>query len=145
MNRVKAANDALAALVESTFGPIAGAKFHRNPKGQKAWAADEFAVVVTDDKEPETLRALSGGVYDLRLEVDVLFARRGGEAARAPAEWDDLDRLKAALAADVTLGGAVEDARLAGVEEADLDTHTWAGGGLIARVRLLFAAPSPAG
>lgn len=145
MNRVKQANDALAQLLTMTFIGLTGASFHRNPKDRKVWAAAGFAVVMTDDKEPETLRALSGGVYDLRLEVDVLFARRGGEAARAPAEWDDLERLKAALAADVTLGGAVEDARLAGVEEADLDTHTWAGGGLIARVRLLFAAPSPAG
>lgn len=145
MNRVQAANDAVWALVQQTFGFLTGVVLHRNPKGQKAWSADGFAVVQTDDKEPETVRVLSGPIYDLSLEVEILFARRGSEATRAGAEWDDIEILKAALLADVDLGGVVEDARLAGVETANLDTNTWIGGGLSARIRLLFAAPTPAG
>lgn len=145
MNRVKAANDALAALLTSAFAPVPQAKFFRNPKGAKAWAGATVAIVMTDDKEPETLRTLSGPVYDLQIEPEVLIARRGAEADRAAPEWDDVEFLKTVLATDLSLGGAVEDVRLSGVENADLDTDQWIGGGLAVRIRLLFAAPTPAG
>lgn len=145
MNRILQANDAVAAVIEAAFSTVEGAKAWRNPKGQKAWASTACAVVLTDDKDPETIRILSGPIYDLSLEPEVLFARLGHEADRSALEWADVERLKTAIAADPTLGGAVEDARIAGVEDAELDTHTWAGGGLIVRLRLLFAAPTPAG
>ena len=145
VNRVRQANDAVATLITATFLTADGFKVLRNPKGQKAWADAVAAVVMTDDKDPETVRVMTGPIYDLSATPEVLIARKGSEADRAEAEWDDVETLKAALAADVTLGGAVEDARLEGVEGADLDTNTWIGGGLTVRIRLLFAAPTPAG
>lgn len=145
MNRVQQANDAVSALITATFTEGAGYKVWRNPKGQKAWADAGAAVVMTDDKDPETVRVLSGPIYDLSATPEILIARKGTDEARAAEEWADVEALKVALAADVSLGGAVEDARLEGVEGADLDTSTWIGGGLTVRIRLLFAAPTPAG
>lgn len=145
MNRVQQANDAVSALITAAFPEFDGFKVWRNPKGQKVWSDSTAAVVMTDDKDPETVRVLSGPIYDLSATPEILIARKGSEASRADDEWADVESLKAALAADGTLGGAVEDARLEGVEGADLDTTTWIGGGLTVRIRLLFAAPTPAG
>ena len=145
MNRVKQASDALAALIETAFAGTAGAKVFRNPKGRKAWQPTGLAVVLTDDDAPEVLRVMTGPAYDLRLEPELLLAQRGDHADRVASQWDAVETLKAALAADFTLGGAVEDARLDGSECADLDDDTWIGGGLSLRIRLLFNAPTPVG
>lgn len=141
-NRIKEAHDALATVVQAAFPD---ATHHRNPKGDQDWLSNTFAVVLTDDKQPETDRVMSGAIYDLRALPRVLFARRLRAGEREADEWADVETLKAALAADVTLGGAVEDARPETVEDAELDTSKWLGGGLEVTVRLLFNAPSAAG
>lgn len=145
MNRVAEANAALDTLLTATFPSGSGYTVVRNPKGAKAWPKEGAAVVWTDDQDPETVRTLTGGLYDLKLTPEVVIARRTAPADREADQWADVETLKAALAADVTLGGAVEDARVMGVGPADLDEDQWIGGGLEVRIRLLFAAPSAAG
>ena len=144
MNRVAAANNALFALVEATF-PDPAVIVMRNPDGQRALPAANFLVSMQDDNEPEVLRVLSGPVYDLKAVALLTIARKALEKDRREHQWYGVEAMRAALAVDVTLGGVVEDARLEGVEGADMDRAKWLGGGLDLSIRLLFAAPSPAG
>lgn len=143
MNRIAAAHAALYALVQATFP--APAKTFRNPTGMKHFDSGEMVASLDDDATPEVLRTMSGPVYDLKLVPTLTVVRKLSEAERREDSWDDVERLKAALAADVTLGGVVEDARIDTVESAEMDRAKWMGGGLDIGIRLLFAAPSSAG
>lgn len=152
MNRIKQAHDALAALVQACFGDTLaepGAAFHRNVEETIDWDSAGAAVVSQmDDKDPEVVATLCGPIYDLAARPTLVIARRnagGTTAGREDAEWADVEALKASLAADVTLGGAVEDARIDGADTADLESARWMGGGLEITVRLMFNAPSKAG
>lgn len=142
MNRILAAHDALDALLATLF-PTA-LRF-RNPEGQAHLKADDTVVVLADDEAAETLNVMSGAVYDLKVTPTVTLARRATEGVRRGDIWADVDALRLALDADPTLGGVVEDARLDAAEPAGLERARWMAGGLDVSVRLLFAAPSPAG
>lgn len=144
MNRILQAHDALAALLEAAFAG-SGAKAFRNPDGARSWSATDFAVVLDDDDAPEVQGVVCGGIYDLKASPMVTLARKAPEPDRRAGQWDDVSTLRLALAQDHSLGGVVEDARIEGVESAELERATYVGGGLLVTVRLLFAAPSPAG
>lgn len=142
MNKVSAANAALWALIEATFPD---ARRVRNSESAKAFEAADFVIGLMDDREPEVLAVLSGGVCDLKLVPTVTLAMRGVSAERESDVWAAVETLRGALDANVTLGGIVDDARLEGVESADLDAARYAAGGLDVLVRLLLTAPSRAG
>lgn len=141
-NRVLEASNALDTLLRAA---LTGATHVRNPSGQSHFAAGEFVASLMDDQEPEVLQVLTGPVYELKLVPVLTLVRKAGEAARRDGPWADVDTIRAALAVDPTLGGVVEDARIAGIEGAEMDRARWMGGGLDLSIRLLFAAPSPAG
>lgn len=143
-NRVQAANNALAARLEAAFIDPKYKHF-RNPDGQRAFDRADFVVSLMDDEEPETINVISGPIYDLKLTPLVTLASKQGSAERRDDAWSAVDIVRDALAADVTLGGFVEDARIEAVEPADMDRAKWAGGGVDLTIRLLFAAPSAAG
>lgn len=143
-NRVAAANDALWDLLEETF--TEGETLFRNPDGQRAFGDASLVVSMDDDEEPEVLRVMMGGPsYDLKLVPVVTLARKALEGARREDAWTAVETLRVALAADPTLGGAVEDARIEMSEPSQLDRARWLAGGVDLSIRLLFAAPSPAG
>ncbi len=144
MNRAQQANDALASVLDA-LATARGGTFHRNLRGSQPWAGDAVFIQQEDDLEPEVLRVLSGPIYDLKLEVELLMARKGKPGDRMDDEWADIEALKAALKVDPTLGGKVEDARISGGEAADLDKSKWLGGGRYVTVRLLTSADSPLG
>ena len=142
-NRIAAANDALYDLLEETFADVA--TLFRNPDGQREFGSAEIVVSMDDDDEAEVLRVLTGPFYDLKLTPVVTLARKALEGLRREDAWAAMDLIRDALAADVTLGGVVEDARIEMSETAQLDRARWLGGGVDLSIRLLFAAPSPAG
>lgn len=142
-NRIAAANDALYDLLEETFADAA--TLFRNPDGQRQFDAAEIVVSMDDDDEAEVLRVLTGPVYDLKLTPVVTLARKALEGVRREDAWAAVDLIRDALAVDVTLGGVVEDARIEMSETAQMDRARWLGGGVDLSIRLLFAAPSPAG
>lgn len=142
-NRVAAANDALYELLEETFGE--DAVLFRNPDGQRAFDAAAMVVSMDDDEEPEVLRVLTGPVYDLKLTPVVTLACKALETTRREDAWAAVETLRLALAEDHTLGGAVEDARIEMSEASQMDRARWLAGGVDLSIRLLFAAPSPAG
>lgn len=121
------------------------ARHVRNPTGQTHLQTGDWIVSLADDEAAETLRVLTGPVYDLKASPVVTLARKAAEADRRAEAFADVETLRLALEADATLGGVVEDARLQAVESADLDRARWMAGGLDLTIRLLFAAPSPAG
>lgn len=145
MNRIAEAHAALETVLTAAFP--APARLFRNPEGMKHFDAADIVVSMQDDESAETLRVLSGPVYDLKAEPLITLARKVAEAERRDAVWADVDTIRAALEADPTLGGKVEDARIAhgGIEPAELDRNKWMAGGLDVTVRLLFAAPSAGG
>lgn len=142
MNKVSAANAALWDLVEATF-PTATRL--RNSESAKAFESGDFVIAQMDDRDPEVLAVMSGGICDLKLTPTLTFALKGTSAEREAEVWEAVETLRLALAADVTLGGAVDDARLEGVEPAELEAARYAAGGLDVLVRLLATAPSKAG
>ena len=142
MNKVSAANAALWALIEATFPDAVRL---RNTESAKAFETGSFVIAQMDDREPEVLAVLSGGICDLKLVTTLTFAMKGVSAEREAEVWDAVETLRQALDASVTLSGAVDDARLEGVEPADLDAARYAAGGLDVLVRLLLTAPSKAG
>lgn len=145
MNRIAEAHAALEAVLTAAFP--SPAKLYRNPEGMKHFETADVVVSMQDDEAAETVRVLSGPIYDLKAEPLITLARKVAEAERRDAVWEDVDTIRIALAADPTLGGVVEDARIAhgGVEPAEMDRNRWMAGGLDVTVRLLFAAPSAGG
>jgi hypothetical protein len=146
-NRVRAANDALWALVEAT---IPDAVRHRNPSGHKQPAAktDGLAgyVAQQDDEQPEIVGVMCGPVYDLKAVTELTFAFSGKtKDARKLAAHAYLELLKAALEADRLLGGVVSYADIAGAQTVDVADSDWMAGGLYVQVGMLFDAPTPAG
>lgn len=115
MNALQAAHAALAAVLERVFPeapPVRNPNGHQPPrlKGSDLLAA---YVALDDDEEPEVLAIMTGPVFDLKLAPRVTFAFVGRDKqARLDAAWLCVGALKAALAADRTLGGAVQYAEL---------------------------------
>jgi hypothetical protein len=146
MNRVQQANDALADFLTALFAAADPAsEFQRNPDGARKFGVGTFHVVLEDDEEPEVVRVLTGPIYDLKANAMVTLARRLPGDERRAVQRDDVDAIRIGLEADPTLNGAVEDARISMSETAEMDRAKWMGGGLDLTIRLLFAAPSPAG
>ncbi len=141
-NKILIAHDALEAFLSTLFPTVTVV---RNPTGMSHFGAGAFVVSLADDETPEVLRVLTGPVYDLKCVAIVTLARKASEAERRESQWNDVDVIRMALALDPTLNGAVEDARIDSSEAAELDRAKWMGGGLDLGIRLLFAAPSPAG
>lgn len=142
-NRIDAANDALADLLQRVF-PSPQHVWFRNPDGQRAFDRAVFVVSMDDDEEPEIVNVLSGPVYDLKVTPVVTMASKGAREAR-PDVGPAIQRLADALAEDPSLGGVVEDARIVERAPAEMDREKWAGGGTDLSIRLLFAAPTAAG
>lgn len=143
-NRIAAAHQALEDALRGPF-EAAGTRVFRNPDGMRHFESGSAVLSINDDEAVETVRVLSGPIYDLMAEPLITLARKTDEASRREAAWVDADRVRDLLAADPTLGGVVEDARVTAVESAELDRSKWIAGGLDLTVRLLFAAPSAAG
>lgn len=151
-NKVRAGHDGLWALVSSTFAD-AGDGLHHNPAGDKAPVAKVGGlaayVAMIDDVAPEVLGVLCGGndpVYDLRVEPEIHFAFSGKtKDERALAAIAQLERLKTAIKANRTLGGAVSFAEIGVADDLGVADSHWMAGGLLVRVPLLFTASTPAG
>jgi|GEM_PF-1764834 len=145
-NRIAAAHAALFTALKAAF-EARGGKVFRNPEGMRHFDQGEMVLSMQDDESAETLRVMSGPVYDLKAEPLITLARKVAEPDRRDGVWGDVDLVRATLEADPTLGGEVEDARIAqgGVEPAEMDRNKWMAGGLDVTIRLLFAAPSAAG
>ncbi len=150
-NAIRRAHDALAALLTEAFAEVDGLTLARNPSGHappKARAQGELAfyLALIDDNEPEVEAVLTGPVYDLRATPTVVLAYFGGtKDARQLAAYAALDLIKAALASDPTLAGAVSYAELEAAAPADVADSDWMAGGLEVRMGLLFDAPTKAG
>ena len=150
MNKVSAANDALWTLVQAAFPDADGWTRERNPSapkapkprspGNPAMYCDQL-----DDEAPQLIRAFAGLLFDLKATSHVTFVFLGGDTDRRVAAWAAVEELKAALAADPTLGGAVEYARIEAATDAAADRLEWMAGGLRVPVAMLFNAPSEAG
>lgn len=151
-NKVRAAHDGLWALIAATFAD-AGDGLHHNPAGDRPPVnkVDGLAayVALVDDVTPETLGVLCGGndpVYDLRAEPEVHFAFSGKtKDERSVAAVAQLERLKTAIKANRTLGGAVSFAEIGAPDDLAVADSHWMAGGLSVRVPLLFTASTPAG
>lgn len=147
-NKLRAAQNALWALISTTFKDIALTE--RNPSGYRTPAAktDGLATYVAqeDDDAPETLRTMCGPIYDLRAAPTITLALSGkSKDEREVAAFALLDRLQAALESDRVLGGAVEYADIASAQPCDVPKDHWMAGGLHIEVGLLFDAKTPAG
>lgn len=146
-NKVRAAHDALEALLDTAF---ADAARHRNPSGDKPPAAKSNGlaayVALQDDTSPEVTGVMTGPIYELQAAAMVVLALSGKSKNERQAEaYVLLGVLTQALAADPTLGGAVEYADIGAAQPADVADSHWMAGGLEVTVNLLFHAPTAAG
>lgn len=147
-SQLELANDALWAVVETTFAEVSAR--HRNPSGHTKPAIKESGVAAyiaqTDDEDPEVLRVMCGPIYDLRAITTITFAFSGKtKDERQQMARAFRTRLVAALEADHTLGGACEYADIDGSSSIDAGDTDWMAGGLDVRVGLLFTAATRAG
>lgn len=148
MNALQTAHTALAALLASLFPdaePVRNPNGHQPPrlKGGNALAA---YVAMDDDEDPETLAIMTGPVFDLKIAPRVTIAFVGlDRQARLTAAWTAVDTLKNALAADRSLGGAVQYAELQPASQTAGGVNDWLAGGLEIPVTLLVTATSAAG
>lgn len=148
-NRIQEANAALWTLVEATFGadqPIRNPADRVQPKANTPGALVAF-VSQDDDEAAEVFGTMATGpIYDLKVCPLLTFAFNGKtKTDRAAAAWAQVEILKAALAANRRLGGAVSWADIEDGEPIEAAANHWLAGGLEVRVRLLFSAPTPIG
>jgi hypothetical protein len=146
-NKVRDAHQRLWALVEATFPD---ASRHRNPAGPRAPTAKAGGlaqyVSLTDDNMPDIVGVMCGPVYDLKATPELTFAFSGKtKDERQEAAYAQVELLKAAIAADRQLSGAVSYCDIAGVQPTDVADSDWMAGGLYVQVGLLLDAPTPAG
>lgn len=146
-NRLRAAHDALAALLAATF---AGVEPLRNPSGHKPPAPKSNGLAtylaIQDDNQPEVLAVLTGPIYDLMASPRLTIAFSGKtKDDRSQAAWAVVEQLKAAVAADRSLSGAVDFCEVALPEDLPVADSDWMAGGLEVAIELLFTAPTRAG
>lgn len=147
-NKIRQANDALAALLAATFPD---ATHQRNVGGKEPAAprgVDGLAhyVAQEDDTDPEVLATLCGPIYDLRIEPTVTLAFAGKtKDERLQAAWSSVEALTTALAGDVTLGGVAAYAEIVSPRPIEASETSWLAGGLDVGVEILLTAPSRGG
>lgn len=147
-NKVRAAHEALAALLERVFPEATRV---RNPGGTEPKAprdADGLVIYVAleDDSAPEVLATLCGPVYDLKIEPMVTLAISGATRnERQAAAYRLLDTLSEALQADPRMGGACDYAETLAAQPVEASDNSWLAGGLDVGIEILLTATTRAG
>lgn len=141
-NKVRAAHDALAALLAGQFPGTAVARNpggHIAPKLRQAGQLERY-LAQGDDQDPEVNAVVLGPVYDLIVRPCVTLAYAGGtKDEREVRAYAELDLIVAALAADRTLGGVVGYAEIDACSACDAEgAVAWLAGGLDIHISLLI-------